>query len=292
MGSSYFQKTRGLLPVKLNDNIEVNLHVIPKISNTISDKEIDVSTICHVNNLNLADPTFNVPNKVDLLLGADVIEDLMLDNKIKDNGLCIWDSVFGWVVSGPVYSSGSNNVVSHMTTTPNCDSDQLLLKFWEIEGVPETLDERRCEEHFNSTTKLNEDGRFVVQMPFKDGPHNLGLSKANAMKRFIRLEYTLRHNVDLFRKYSAFIQEFIDLGHLDKVHPGEINNSPNFYLPHHCVLKEDSTTTKLPVVFDASAKTTTGFSLYDCLLVGLKLQDDFFNIPYDSVSSRLLYQLM
>ena len=98
------------------------------------------------------------------------------------------------------------------------------------------------------------------------------------MKRFIRLEYTLRHKVDLFRKYSALIQEFIDLGHLEKVHPGEINNSPNFYLPHHCVLKQDSTTTKLRVVFDASAKTTTCFSLNDCLLVGPKLQDDLFKI--------------
>ena len=119
------------------------------------------------------------------------------------------------VVSGPVYSSGSNNVVSHMTTTPNYDSDQLLLKVWEIESVPETrhlpLDERRCEKHFDSTTKCREDGCFVVQMPFKDGPHSLGLSKSNAIKRFIRLEYTLRHNVDLFRKYSDFIQEFNDL---------------------------------------------------------------------------------
>ena len=32
------------------------------------------------------------------------------------------------------------------------------------------------------------------------------------------------------------------------------------------------------VVFDASAKTTTGFSLFDRLLVGPKLQDDLFNI--------------
>ena len=160
--------------------------------------------------------------------------------------------------------------------------DQLLFNFWEIESVPETRhltsNERRCEDHFDSTTKRNEDGCFVGQMPFQDGPHNLGLSKANAMKRFIRLEYTLRHKVDLYRKYSAFIQEFIDLGHLEKVQPVEINISPNFYLPHHCVLKEDSTTTKLRIVFDASAKTTTGFSLIDCLLVGLDMQDDLFNI--------------
>ena len=98
------------------------------------------------------------------------------------------------------------------------------------------------------------------------------------MKRFIRLEYTLRQNVDLFRKYSAFIQEFIDLGDLEKVQHGDINNSPNFYLPHHCVLKEDKKTTKLRVVFDASTITTTGFSLNDCLPSGPKLQEDLFNI--------------
>ena len=44
------------------------------------------------------------------------------------------------------------------------------------------------------------------------------------------------------------------------------------------MLEEDSTTTKLRVVFDASAKTTTGFELINCLLVGPKLQDDLFII--------------
>ena len=80
MGYSHYQKTRGLLPVKLDDTIEVNLHLIPKISNTIPDKEIDVSTMRHVINLSLADPTFNVPNKVDLLQGADDIKDISFDN--------------------------------------------------------------------------------------------------------------------------------------------------------------------------------------------------------------------
>ena len=49
-------------------------------------------------------------------------------------------------------------------------------------------------------------------------------------------------------------------------------------MPHHCVIKDASTTTKLRLVFDASAKTTTGRPLNDCLMVGLKLQDDLFSI--------------
>ena len=68
--------------MKLNDTIEVILHLKPNTSNTIP-----------------ADPIFNVLKKVDLLLGADVIEDILFDSKIKANRLCIRDSIFAWVWS-------------------------------------------------------------------------------------------------------------------------------------------------------------------------------------------------
>ena len=41
-----------------------------------------------------------------------------------------------------------------------------------------------------------------------------------------------------------------------------------FYLPMHTVRKEDSNTTKLRVVFNASAKSASGVSLKDLLLIG------------------------
>ncbi|XP_055605009.1 uncharacterized protein LOC129753236 [Uranotaenia lowii] len=46
------------------------------------------------------------------------------------------------------------------------------------------------------------------------------------------------------------------------------------YLPHHPVVKEASTTTKVRVVFDASCKTSSGISLNDSLLVGPVVQKD------------------
>ena len=52
-----------------------------------------------------------------------------------------------------------------------------------------------------------------------------------------------------------------------------------YYLPMHGVTKESSTATKLRVVFDASAKTTSVFSLNYTLLTGPSL--------YPSLSSIL-----
>ena len=42
-----------------------------------------------------------------------------------------------------------------------------------------------------------------------------------------------------------------------------------FYLPMHAVVKESSTTSKATAVFDVSAKSSTGVSLNNQLLVGL-----------------------
>jgi len=55
-------------------------------------------------------------------------------------------------------------------------------------------------------------------------------------------------------------------------------SKPIVYLPHHGVVKEHSGSTKLRVVFDASAKNSKGVSLNDVLLVGPTLQDDLVNI--------------
>ena len=66
---------------------------------------------------------------------------------------------------------------------------------------------------------------------------------------------------------------------MEKFPPSELDTHPYFYFPHHCVTEDDSTTTKLRVVFNVSAKTTSGFFLIDCLMVSPNLQNDIFDIP-------------
>ena len=66
------------------------------------------------------------------------------------------------------------------------------------------------------------------------------------------------------------MKEYLDLGHAEPVPIKDFEKpqSEVFYLPMHAVYKTSSVTTKVRAVFDASAKSTTGVSLNDCLLVG------------------------
>ena len=282
LGASSSQKTRGVLPATIAGSIDVNFHVIPKITDSLPNAIVDISQMRHVDHLKLADPNFSVPGKIDMLLGADIIEDLMLDNRIRDNGLILRESLLGWIVSGLILETSGVISTHHVTVASDGESNKLLARFWELESVPEkkhrTMEEAHCEEHFDATTTRDSAERFYVRLPFKADGHLRGQSRASAMRRFINLENKLKRDNLLKVRYSDFVIEFSKLGHLEKVPDGELDNVNHYYMSHHCVLKDASTTTKLRVVFDASAKATTGLSLNDCLMVGPKLQDDIFSI--------------
>ncbi|XP_059057523.1 uncharacterized protein LOC131851106 [Achroia grisella] len=71
--------------------------------------------------------------------------------------------------------------------------------------------------------------------------------------------------------YSDFMREYRELGHMSLI---KKYSWPHYFLPHHGVFREDSTTTKLRVVFDASCVTTTNKSLNDIQYTGASLQND------------------
>ena len=70
----------------------------------------------------------------------------------------------------------------------------------------------------------------------------------------------------------------IATGHIQRVPPDEqhLGSGKYFVMPHHAVWKK-STTMKC-AVFNASAKTSNGKSLSDCIMVGSKQQSDFIEI--------------
>lgn len=91
------------------------------------------------------------------------------------------------------------------------------------------------------------------------------------------MEARLQRDTEMKKLYTKFMEEYLNNGFMELVNPPP-ENSQHFFLPHHGVLKTDSTTTKLRVVFNAGMKTSNGVSLNDILLPGPALQSDITDI--------------
>ena len=113
------------------------------------------------------------------------------------------------------------------------------------------------------------DGRFIVPLPKIPNVPNLGESRSQAVCRFLNLERSL-HAKGKFSEFSEVVEEYFTLEHAEEVPVLDLQKPPEkvFYMPMHAVRKESSATTKIRVVFDASAKSNSGVSLNDTLMVG------------------------
>lgn len=250
--------------------------IVPQITNNLPNLKADVRSLSIPRNINLADPQFHIPNKIDLLLGADYFWDVMCVGHIKLSrvGPILQKSKFGWIVSGAIQSSLTRNVQCNLS---HIEIDKKLTRFWETEEIshykPLSSEEAVCESLFVKSLTRNEVRRFVVTIPLKQTPAKLGNSYENAKKRLFSLERKFERNLEFKELYTEFINEYKDLGHMLKIDSHD-DSEISYYMPHHGVIKETSTTTKLRTVFDASCCTDTGYSFNDLQMVGPTIQPD------------------
>lgn len=272
-----------------NSSFSMNLQflVLKELTNEIPTVHIDIKSLKIPKNIILADPTFYQPSKIDMLIGADIFWDIIGKEQLSlgPGYPKLHSSMVGWLVSGPFGPIKSKNSVqcNFMVTKQNnnCDEiEKMLPMFWNLEEVPckkNIMNEgdSYCESHFLKNTVRLESGRFRVKLPLRESPECLGDSFNLAKRRFFSLEKRFRRNPDLKLHYSKFIDEYAELRHLS-----DCSTKPevSYFLCHHPVIKEDSESTKLRVVFDGSANTTSGYSLNDILLVGPTVQDTLFSI--------------
>lgn len=261
----------------------VDCLVTPKVTGTIPSANVNVDSWRIPSGIVLADATFNQPQDIEMLIGAEHFFNVLKQGQIKlANHLpTLFETQFGWVVAGS-YEDTEDDLPVYANLAVIDGLEACLQRFFDQEEIAEpatvTTEEERFEEHFQRTFRRNEDGRFVVQLPFRDTVSQLGSSRSLALKRFLMLEKKLARDPELKAQYAAFIEEYQELGHCREVKEDE--DPPGlqtYYLPHHCILKPSSSSTKLRVVFDATAKASD-LSLNDVLMTGPNNQSDLFSI--------------
>ncbi|XP_067122120.1 uncharacterized protein [Centruroides vittatus] len=257
--------------------------VVPRITDLLPVSSLHVSKTEIPRQL--ADPRFATPGKIDMLIGAEAFFEIVKNDQIRlscNNNLTFRNTVFGYIATG---STDSNDQDKYCGLISESESiDKCLQRFWQIETLTEapslmSKEEEYCEDHYQRTHRRNEDGRYIVQMATKE-IQNLGESRKLALKRLNQLWKRLSRDKQLKELYQNFMKEYLDLGHMERVQePPADQTAYNicYYLPHHGVFRPDKTTTRLRVVFNASAPTTSGLSLNDHLLKG-EVKEDVFEI--------------
>ncbi|XP_063230485.1 uncharacterized protein LOC134535345 [Bacillus rossius redtenbacheri] len=156
--------------------------------------------------------------------------------------------------------------------------ETVVERFWEIEDFPTCAhlspEDEACEAFFKTTHHREPSGRYVVFLPFHSPKPILGDSRAHAVRCLEALERRLVKQPGLRTEYQAFMEDYLRSGHMEVMANPLHDFESAYYLPHHGVIKAESTTTKLRVVFNASAKTQRDVSLNDLLMTGPKLQTD------------------
>ena len=245
-----------------------------------------VTDLPHMLGLYLADDTYNLPGHIDILLGAEMASGIFtqkLPRQGKRTEPMAHATIFGWTIIGPVpgFNTEPSRSMHHLRPriVPESVEPQLetvlaaLLQ--EEEGAqdatPTQLDQQVEKHYTNNVTYSSTDQRYTVCLPKKNCISNLGKSRPQAVHRFLSTEKSNKKK-QIEPEFQNVLKTYLELGHAEPVPPEDHPPAAFFWLPMHAVFKEASTSTKLRVVFDGSATTTSGLSLNQALYVGPTIQ--------------------
>ncbi|XP_018399671.1 PREDICTED: uncharacterized protein LOC108777321 [Cyphomyrmex costatus] len=263
-------------------SVKVSAIVMPRLTLYAGVSSTLVRDWPHLRGLELADQEFCASDSINILLGADVLAEI-IGPGIRKGGPhepIAQQTDLGWIVSGTVAGEVSSHLSVRMHQCTLSDPlSTIMRKFWEQEEInvtstPLSSEEQQCEELFTHTHTHTHtralDGRYTVRLPVKAPLPNLSATREAAVRMLQRMENRFEKDSSFHGLYTSFMQQYEELQHMTRM--GHTDNMQKVcYLPHHGVLKESSATTKLRVVFNGSYTTGNGRSLNAHLLVGPNL---------------------
>ncbi|CAH2208994.1 jg7382, partial [Pararge aegeria aegeria] len=281
-------------PIGTNNRsvFDVDMYVMSKICGDQPVAKLQTHGFSHIAELHLADPGFDIPGPIDVLLGADVFADSLLGERIKGDArqpLAI-NSLFGWLLLGrtPLITSSLLRV-----TTNSDELASIVQKFWELDLIPNasplTPQEVACERAYIAEHYRDSSGRYGVHLPFKDNvePSFVG-SRDVAVRRFKAIERRLTREPVLHQQYTEFMEDYLRSGHMSSVAVKDLNLGR--YYPTMCDKARQRD--QVRVVFDASAQDVNHKSLNSTLLTGPKLESNIAEVLLRFRFMRLSFWLI
>lgn len=225
-----------------DDEVKESLgaYIVPSLLHALPKQKLNINRWSHLKRLKLADPKFNVPDRVDMLLGADFYSRVIENGVRKKRGApTAQNTSFGWIVFGG-YSEAVGHASIVNTTQSGVANDELmemLQKFWEFEQVPDkryrTQEEQRCEDIFTQNIAINAEERYIARMPLQQNAPAITGTYDLAYARVLQMEKRFAKDSKLKENYINFMREYASLGHMILVPDNECKSDKAVYIPHH-----------------------------------------------------------
>lgn len=184
-------------------------------------------------------------------------------------------TMLGWTMMSTGREAALSNV--YLTKTSAADYEQLCsLDVLGLADRPEA-DQQNVFAEFSEQLNRSDEGWYESGLLWKPGHDHLQSNERGSIRRLQGLVRKLQREPGLIDKYDEIIQEQLTEGIVERV--VDEPNERVFYIPHKPVKKETAVTTKLRIVFDASAKPSEDSpSLNECLETGPPLQNLLWNV--------------
>ena len=190
-------------------------------------------------------------------------------------------SIFGYLVSGPLTKKNSSkpksplHVMKIVCKQGNCLNEKIN-RSWDLDTIGISDNETSVYDKFIDSIKFEND-RYSVALPFTENCPMLADNYQLCLNRLQKLKELLSKTPQLLNEYNKVFDEYLNLEIIEKVKNEGIVDEV-VYLPHKEVIKENRSTTKLRIVFDASAEYKGTSSLNEVLYKGPCLNADLFSL--------------
>ena len=149
-------------------------------------------------------------------------------------------------------------------------------KFWDLDTIGIKENKTSVYGRFVSDIRF-ENSRCSVSLPFKENRPTLPDNSQLSLNRLKKLKERLDKTPHLLNEYDKIFDKYLKPGIIEEVQT-QGDKGRVVYLPHKEVVKEDRSTAKLRIVFDASVKYKDTMSLNDVLYKGPCLNADLYSL--------------
>ena len=183
---------------------------------------------------------------------------------------------FGWTIISPGTETSFSK--TYLTRTTPADYEQLCsLDVLGLEDRP-AGDQQSVYSEFQEQLERHPEGWYETGLLWKTDHPPLANNLNGSLGRLTNLVRKLEKEPVYLERYDHIIQDQLDQRIVERVN-GEPVGDREFYIPHKPVIRETTESTKMRIVFNASAKPNhTSPSVNDCLETGPPLQNLLWSV--------------